>query len=45
MKKLFSNLTLACVMALSIPTFAQDQMKQDERKKNDAQHDTMKTTR
>ena len=34
MKKLFSSLTLACVMAGSITTFAQDKMKQDEMKKN-----------
>ena len=42
MKKIFSSLTLACAMALPIATFAQDQMKQDEMKKNDAQYDTMK---
>jgi pentapeptide MXKDX repeat protein len=42
MKKLVSNLALACALAMSMTAFAQDQMKQDKPMKNDAQPKTMK---
>ena len=41
MKKLLSSLALACALAMSMTAFAQDQMKQDESMKNDAQPKTM----
>ena len=42
MKKIFSSLTLACVMALPIATFAQDQMKSGKKSKKAAKKDQMK---
>ena len=40
MIKILSSLTLTCALMASMGAFAQDQMKQDSMKKEDAQHDS-----
>jgi pentapeptide MXKDX repeat protein len=42
MKKILGSLTLACVLALSLASFAQDQMKQDNMKQDEMKQDQMK---